>query len=123
MTIELTPRQREAVTRIENLHADLGHLLDALRGDPRSNVSAVAVQTWDDGDIPGRDEAEADIARMEEEWFLPGYKNRHLSDKGIAHLRRLYDQGINPNQAGIMMGIKRNAAQYRYDQWDAERGE
>lgn len=117
MTVNLNPNERQAFAALQELHKNLGIVLNAFREKAEDDpVTSRLDEMLNSGQISSVRRFRIPEVR-DPEWFIPGNRNRHLTEKGIAHLRGLYDQGLKYREAAQSMGINPSAALYRYDQW------
>jgi predicted DNA-binding protein (UPF0251 family) len=50
-------------------------------------------------------------------WFEGRGDSHHLSQRGVQHLRRLFDQGLSQSEAARQMGITPAAVRRRFREW------
>ena len=50
-------------------------------------------------------------------WFEKRGESHHLSERGVSHLRSLFDQGLSQSEAARRMGLTPAAVRRRFHEW------
>jgi len=50
-------------------------------------------------------------------WFEQRGESHHLSERGVSHLRSLFDQGLSQSEAARQMGLTPAAVRRRFQEW------
>jgi len=54
-------------------------------------------------------------------WFEKRGESHHLSERGVKHLRGLFDQGLSQSEAARQMGLTPAAVRRRFQDWQGKR--